>query len=130
MTSPWDVVNRSLSKAHHSLRSGKDAEDFQTVGLFCREALISVAQAVFDPIRHHSTDGIVPSATDAGRMLSAYFASVLGGASNEASRKHAKAALSLAIELQHRRTAAHQDAALCVEATSAVVNLIAILEGQ
>jgi hypothetical protein len=38
---------------------------------------------------------------------------------------HAKAALDLANDLQHRRTAGFRDAALWAEATSAVVNLIA-----
>lgn len=43
--------------------------------------------------------------------------------------QHAKATLDLAVHLQHRRTATYRDAALCVEATISVVNLIAIIAG-
>lgn len=44
--------------------------------------------------------------------------------------KHARAAVDRAVELQHHRTASFRPAALCVEATSSVVNVIAILAGK
>ena len=49
--------------------------------------------------------------------------------SNAIARRHAKASLDLANELQHQRTAAFRKAALCAEATASVVNIIAILSG-
>jgi len=85
---------------------------------------------VYDPKLHPSVDGTAPSETDAKRMLSDYIASVLAGGSNEISRKHAKAAYDLAVELQHRRTANFRQAALCVEATTSVINVIAIISGR
>jgi hypothetical protein len=63
-------------------------------------------------------------------MIEAYIAVELAGATNEASRKHARAAFDLANELQHRRTANFRLAALCAEATVAVINLVAIVSGQ
>jgi len=54
----------------------------------------------------------------------------LAGPNNEASRNHARAAFDLANELQHKRTANFRLAALCAEATLAVMNLIAIVSGQ
>ena len=60
-------------------------------------------------------------------MLEAYIAVELSGSSEEAARRHAKAALALAADLAHRRTATLRDAALCVEATTSVVNVVAIL---
>ena len=96
----------------------------------CREVLISLAQSVYDPDIHTNLDGIQPSETDAKRMLENYIASMLVGSSNEAARKHAKAAYGLANDLQHRRTADFRQAALCTEATASIVNVIAIISGR
>jgi hypothetical protein len=82
------------------------------------------------PDLHPTIDGVEPSDTDAKRMLEAYIMNELAGGRNEAARRHAKAALDLANDLQHRRTAGFRDAALCAEATSAVVNLLAIVSGR
>jgi hypothetical protein len=126
----WPRVDRSLGEARRRLEEASTEEQYQAVGLICRETLISLAQTVYDPNRHPTPDGKVPSETDAKRMLDAYLAVELGGGSNEIPRKHAKAALDLANELQHRRTATFREAALCAEATASVVNIIAILSGQ
>jgi hypothetical protein len=106
------------------------AEDFQSVALLCREAVISLAQAVYDPGKHPPFDGVTPSTTDAKRMLENYFAQELAGQSHEYHRKFGKSVFDLAVNLQHRRTATFRDAALCAEATRAIVNTIAILSGQ
>ena len=63
-------------------------------------------------------------------MLEAYLDKELAGGANKIARQHARAALDLANELQHRRTAIFRQAALCAEATASVVNLIAIVSGQ
>ncbi len=62
-------------------------------------------------------------------MLDRYLAVELAGGSTTIARKHAKASLDLANELQHERTAAFRKAALCAEATASVVNIVAILSG-
>jgi hypothetical protein len=126
----WLRVDRTVDQIRSGLASGRTEEQFQTVGLLCREALISVAQAVYDRARHPPTDGVEPSATDAKRMLESFIAAEFAGNANESARKHAKSALELAVALQHRRTAVFRDAALCVEATTAVINLIAIITGR
>jgi hypothetical protein len=126
----WTRVDRNLEAARRHLETSLNEEEFQTVGLLCRETLISLAQAVFDPVRHPTLDGVESSQTDAKRMLEAYIARELGGSANEALRKHAKAAFDLANTLQHRRTATFRDAALCAEATTAVVNSVAIVSGR
>lgn len=54
----------------------------------------------------------------------------LAGGANEETRKHARSALDLANVLQHRRTASFRDAALCVEASTTVVNVVAIVAGR
>jgi hypothetical protein len=126
----WARVDRGIDAIRQCLESATNEEDYQTVGLHCREALISVAQAVYDPSIHKPVDGVKPSNTDAARMLEAFIATHLAGKSNEAVRRHAKAVLQLAVELQHKRTAQFRDAALCAEATCSVVNLVAIIDGR
>ena len=64
-------------------------------------------------------------------MLNACFQRIsaveLAGGSNEVVRRHARASVDLAVELQHRRTATFREAALCAEATTSVINVIAII---
>jgi hypothetical protein len=125
----WTRVDRNVTQVRTGLETANTEEQFQAVGLLCRETLISLAQAVYNPNVHVSLDGVKPSDTDAKRMLEAYIAVAFGGSTNEYTRKHARAACDLAVHLQHRRTASFRDAAACVEATTSVVNLIAIMAG-
>jgi len=126
----WERVDRTLDTARGRLESARNEEDFQGVGHLCREVMISLAQAVYDPLTHTTVDGVKPSDTDAGRLLEGYIAHVLKGSSNETLRKSAKTSLALAVELQHRRTAKFRDAMLCMEATTSLVNIVAIVSGR
>jgi hypothetical protein len=126
----WQKVDRQLQEVRLRLDTAESEEQYQAVGLLCREVLISVAQEVYEPERHSSPDGVAPSETDAKRMLEAFFTSELEGGTNEEARAHAKAALRLALALQHQRTADFRMAALCAEATSSVVNILAVLAGR
>jgi hypothetical protein len=126
----WQKVDRQVQEVRLRLDTAEAEEQLQAVGLLCREALISVAQEVFDPLKHKPTDGIMPSDTDAKRMLEAFMEAELGGTSNEEARAHARAALRLALALQHKRTADFRTAALCAEATFSVINIVTILGGQ
>lgn len=126
----WQKVDRQVQEVRLRLDTAEAEEQLQAVGLLCREALISVAQEIFDPVKHKPTDGIIPSETDAKRMLEAFLEAELGGTSNEEARTHARAALRLALALQHKRTADFRTAALCAEATFSVVNITAILGGR
>ena len=126
----WDRVDRSLGLMRTRLEQATSEVEYQGVGHVCREALIDLAQTVHDPAKHPTMDGATPSATDAKRKLEAYLAVELAGGINEAARRHAKAALDVANDLQHRRTATFRDAALCAEATTSVINLVAIISGR
>ena len=125
----WEKVYRSLGEAKDRLDKASTEEQFQAVGVICRETLISLAQIVYNP-NESSLEGVIPSKTDAKKMLDAYLSDKLVGDSNEAARRQAKATLDLANALQHRRTAGYQDAAHCVEATHSVVNTVALLAGH
>lgn len=126
----WARVDRGVDKIIYQLETAKDEEDFQVVGLQCRETLISLAQAVYDPSIHKSKDNVTLSKTDANRMLESYFATELKGRKNEELRSHVKASLKLANWLQHKRTANIRDALLCAEATRTVVNIVAIISNK
>lgn len=126
----WERVDRVLEKAQAQLEEALDEEDCQSVGLLCREVIISLAQAVYDRELHGSLDEITPSDTDAKRMLEAFAVSEFPGASNKEVRAHVRASLALALNLQHRRTATKQLGALCVEATASTVSVISIIKSS
>jgi len=126
----WEAVDRQMDKILDGLETAQHEEDFQMVGLLCREVMISLAQEVFDPMRHEMLDGTNPSKTDAYRMIEAYIATELKGNAFETMRSFAKASLKLANELQHKRTADYRDAVLSAEATRALVTVIAVLSGK
>ena len=126
----WQRVDRCVGELRDRLAASTTEEQFQTVGLLGRESLISLGQVVYDPQRHPSLDGVQPSPSDGKRMLEAFIAAELAGGANEEARRHARSALDFAVALQHRRTATFRDAALCSEATTSVINLIAIVAGR
>lgn len=123
----WERVDRAVSAAKRQLDGARNEEDFQAVGLLCREILISVAQAVYMPDEHRTLDGVVPSQTDAKRMMEAFLHSSFPGDSFKEVRSHARASIDLSLNLQHRRTATRQLAALCFEATSSTCAVMRIL---
>lgn len=63
-------------------------------------------------------------------MIEAYISVELAGAPTEELRKHARSALDLANHTTHKRTAGFRDAAISVEATASVVNIVAIVSGR
>lgn len=126
----WDRVDRALARAREQIERATSEEDYQGVGLLCREVLISVAQAVYDPEVHVTTDGVLPSSTDAKRMIDAFLHSTVPGSSFKEVRAHARASYDLSANLQHRRTADQTMAALCLEATSSTVHVLSILSGR
>ena len=70
----WERVDRSLGKARAQMNTASVEEEFQTIGLLCREVPISLGQAVFDPEVHGEKDeaGTRIGSTDARRQLFAW----------------------------------------------------------
>lgn len=126
--SGWERINRTINEIRMRNGQAVNEEQFQAVGLLCREAIISLAQLVFIEEKHPTMDGVKASRTDAKRMLEAYIADQLKERTNETLRKYARSSLELANELTHKRTATKKLAALCISATISLVNLIGILE--
>lgn len=128
----WDRVDRELADAVEELKQANSESDFQAVGKRCLDTLISLAQEVYDPDQHPTIDNVSTSNADVKRMLEAYLQSELSGGSNmnKAARKQALATVGFATSLYHKRTATFLGAALCAEATTSIVNMIAILAGK
>lgn len=127
----WDKVDRQIEEVRQRVETAKNEEQFQTVGLLCREVLISVCEAAYDSDRHSIPgDDVKISKTDAKRMLERILTVELEGGGNEEARVHAKATMRLALALQHKRTADFQMAALCAEATISAVNIVSIVSGR
>ena len=126
----WTRVDRGMVKMREAMRAAQVEEDYQSVGLFGRETLISLAEAVYVKERHPSLDGTPLSNTDVKRKLDAFIAVELVGATNESVRRHARLTFELANELTHKRTATFQLAAHCTEAVRSACEHIAIAAGR
>jgi hypothetical protein len=128
----WEFVDRQIAKARMQFDKASAEEDWQGVGHTCREVLISLAQAAHDPEVHPVIDdnGTAISRTDARRLLDAWLHHEMPGGNNKEIRAHIKASFDLANNLQHRRTATRRLAALCLEATSSAVAVVAIIAGR
>lgn len=126
----WERIERSIQEIKTRQNEANKEEQFQVVGLLCRETIITLAQSVFIAEKHPILDNTKVSKTDAKRMLEAYIAVELSGSSNEKLRKYAKTTLDLANELTHKRTATKKDSSLCSVATLALINFIGTIEGR
>lgn len=123
----WERVDRTVYEMKRELANAINEEQFQVIGMLGREALITIAQQVFDRNIHKTDDGVNPSDTDAKRMLDAFLAHSLSGNTNERQRKFAKASVDLANQLTHDRMATKKDAEMCLTAVTAVASLIKVI---
>jgi hypothetical protein len=128
--SKWTRVDRGLDKMVEALGNAKHTEDYQAVGFYGREVLISLAETVHDPTRHPSLDSVGPSNTDARRRLEAFIEVELQGGGNTSVRRHARLTIELANELTHKRTAEFRLAAHCLEAVRSACEHVAIADGR
>jgi hypothetical protein len=130
----WASLGAAVAKCQEHFTTANSTDEFQAVGLLCREAIISLAQAVWDVARHPivnpPANGSPVSMTDAKRLLESYLAVELSGSSNDEFRKFTRSAYDLASKLVHDRPANFANAARCLEALVSVINLVAITEGR
>ena len=123
----WDKVNRQVTAMRDQLTRAASEEEFQAVGHLGREVMISLAQAVIDPIEAIGEDGKLPSSTDASRLLEAYIGKTLPGRGNEALRGAVRRVVKATSAVLHDRNATAKDAALIAELVSSSVQLVHIL---
>ncbi len=123
-------IDRELAELRLLLREATDEMQRQTIGLRCRELLITLAQTVFVRDRHKGETEEAPRKSDAHAMLTDCFSVELRGQWKEEARAYAKTALRLANALTHDRSATSQMAELCAHATVSVMVLVAIIDGR
>lgn len=121
----WERTERTLKQIQRALVAAETEEQCQAIGALGRDALISLAQAVYRPHVHHLTTDAIPSATDAKRRLEEYVAVTFPGGTNEQARAFIRSAIQLADALTHKRTATSRDAMLVAIATDSAVKLLA-----
>ena len=126
----WERIKRTVIKIKRDSNNAKDEEDFQRIGLLCRDVIISLAQAVYNPTKHGTADenGVIIGNTDAVRMIGNYISKELPGSSNDELRAYAKNTNKLANRLTHERNATKKDMLLTVSSTIALINFIGIIE--
>lgn len=126
----WDRIKRTVSKIQRNSTTACNEEDYQSIGLLCREVIISLAQVVYSPTLHGSIDdnGVEIGKTDSVRMIGNYIQFKLSGKENEELRAYAKNTNKLANLLTHKRNATKKDMLLAVSSTIALINFIGIIE--
>lgn len=128
----WDRIKRIVTKIKRDCHTAVNAEDFQEIGLLCREVIISLAQAVYNPNLHGDKDenGVTIGNNDAVRMIGNYINKELTGSSNKDLRAYAKATNALTNRLTHERNATKRDMLLTVSSTIALINFIGVIAGK
>lgn len=96
--SEWERIERTIIKIKEEAIIAKDEEDFQGIGLLCRDVIISLAQAVFNPMIHGDTDenGTHIGNSDAVRMLKNYINFALPGRDSKELRDYIKTVNAIA----------------------------------
>ena len=122
-----DLVDDGVGRMKDVLVSAEKTLDYQSVGMYGRELLITLAQTVFDKSKHPSTDGTDIGSADSKRMLDAYIHYCMHKKSKEREVKFAKASVDFSNELTHNRTATAMDAELCYNAVLSTVHIIRTL---
>jgi hypothetical protein len=128
--SGWNKINRTVIEINKREKQAQNEEQFQAIGMLCRELIITLAQTVYISEKHLSIDGTEIGKTDAKRMLDAYIAVALAGNESEELRAYAKTTNKLVNALTHKRTATKKEMMLCTSATMALINFIGILEDK
>ncbi len=125
-------INRMIGKIRSNTWTAKDIEDFQSIGVSCREVLISLGQIVYNPALHGEEDetGTKISKADAERMFLAYFKYKFSGKHNKELRDYVKGVKGIANQLTHKDTSTRKDMLLTVSTTLSLINFIGILEDK
>jgi hypothetical protein len=123
----WDRVDDQLAQLRERFATANSVEDFQAVGLLCRDVFISLAEATFVADDHLPEREELPGPADAKRRLGFVVDVVAAGGSNQELRALLKATFDFANKVQHARAATLDEAALVAEATVASVNLMRVL---
>ena len=128
----WERIERIVTKIHISRNNAENEEDFQEIGLLCREVIRLLANKVYDPIKYGDTDddGTKIGSADSNRMIKKYIEVTLKGKDNKELRDFGKLANAVANQLTHKNTATKKDMLLAMSSTLSLINFIDILENK
>lgn len=93
------------------------------------EVLVSLARAIYDERFSSALIGTVPVRKDAPRVLDEFLISRLGVSGDTQSLRNARRLLDEAVSIQGNRINEPQEAAVCLEATTAITKTIAAIVG-
>ena len=99
----WERVDSQISQLRERYATARTVEDYQAVGLLCRDIFVSLADASFDEEEHLPEGQDAP--TSAKERLRLVVAGEAAGASQREVRKALNAVLDLANTVQHDRAA-------------------------
>jgi hypothetical protein len=115
-----------LDLAADRLKTATGSEDYQAVGLICRDAMILFANAIFSPDFISESEDIPPEDKAMPRIETtlAHFGELAGA---EAQRRLTRAALAYAIRLQHNQVATAEEARRMLLFTKIAITEVAAL---
>jgi hypothetical protein len=126
---PLLACTRELSEAQQALLHAREVQDYQTIGVRCRESLLSLIHAVQAAVPFQNPDGIKRS--DFRGWSSLIADTILSGSSHHARRSLLKSSAASAWEvanwLAHSRTSHFHDAEATVAATDLTISLFTVI---
>jgi len=136
-TTGWEAVDRVVGEMRKRLQEATNEVQAQSIGHLCGQVLVALAQAVHDPQKHPTMDGKEASPTDTKRRLEAFISATLDGSSRAEERKIARDAIAFAHDVvkfaenvKHDQRTTPMAAAICAEATTAVVSIVRVISAR
>ncbi len=118
----WHKVESNLHSARLNFQTADSTEDFQAVGVQCRDTILSLGEAVMEYQQLKERPLISNQTIDL--IFEKFFNEQFSGSSKDQFRVYTKSCLKVANALQHDRTSTYLQATLCVEATAHLVGLV------
>jgi hypothetical protein len=116
----WERVDDQMVQMRERYRAALTVEDFQGIGLRCREIFVSLGGACYDEDAHGPAENLVD-------RLYAAVEAVAPGSSNKELRKLLKAGIDYANKVQHDSDGTRQNARIVAEVTAASVTVMRTL---
>lgn len=118
----WERVDDQIVQLRQRYTVALTVEDFQAIGLLCRDVFVSLAESIFDADRHSKEGEEAP--TTLRDQLFAVIEHEAAGAASKELRALLKATIAYANKVQHDRSATRHQARVVAEATIATVNVV------
>jgi hypothetical protein len=123
----WADVDGEIRQLRQRYATAQTPEDFRAVGLLCRDILISLGHAVFDPDRHLSIDQPMPKRDDAKNRIDYVVQAEFPGSDNHRLRALVKAQWDFVQPVVHTRTDTEKKARLAADGTIYLANTLRAL---